>query len=152
MTVLGVRCSNKDFTYVVMSGSKVKPKIDTSDINTFPRNFSKPRALLWFVQEIEQLISRHNVNKIVIKGFEGRTRGKSYEERVEFESAVFIAAANNGINAVFKKVKSTIAKDLGLKGRAHYLQTTLNTSVIDGYATKTEKEKDAILSAWSELR
>ena len=152
MAVLGIRCSNKDFTYVIMSGSKTTPRIDTSETNTYPCNFAQPRSLLWFVQEIEQLLSRHNINKIVIKGFEGRARGKSYQERVEYESAIFIAAAKNGLNAVFRKVKSTIAKDLGLKGRAHYLQTSLDTSVIAGYAAKPEKEKDAILAAWSELR
>ena len=152
MKVLGVRCSNKDFTYVIMSGSKEQPKINSSDTNAYPRNYTKPRALLWFVQEIEQIISRHNVKKIVIKGFEGRTRGKSYGERVEYESAIFIAAAKNGLNAVFRKIRCTIAKDLGFKGRAHYLQTSLDTSVIAGYSQKKDKEKDAILAAWSELR
>ena len=152
MAVLGVRCSNKDYTYVIMSGSKNAPKIEESNKATYPISFTKPRSLLWFVQEIEQILSRHNISKIVIKGFEGRTRGKSYQERVEYESAVFIAAAKNGLNAVFRKLKSTIAKDLGLKGRAHYLQTSLDTSVIEGYSSKSEKEKDAIIAAWSELR
>ena len=152
MSVLGVRCSNKDFTYVIMSGSKENPKINTSETNTYPRNFSKPRVLLWFVQEIELYISRHDAKRIVLKGFEGRSRGKTYEQRVEYEAAVFIAAARKGVNAVYLKVKSTIAKDLGLKGRAHYLETSLDTSHIPGYATKTNKEKDAILAAWSELR
>jgi len=134
-----------------MSGSKSKPKIHISDKIAYPRSYAKPRSLWWFFQEIEQIITKHNIKKIIVKGFEGPTRGKTYEERVEYESAVFIAAAKNGISAVFRKVKSTIAKDLGLKGRAHYLQTKLNTSVITGYVEKPEKEKDAILAAWSEL-
>ena len=55
------------------------------------------------------------------------------------------------MSGIFRKVKSTIAKDLGLKGRGHYLQTELDTSVIPGFGSKSEKEKDAILAGWSEL-
>jgi len=55
------------------------------------------------------------------------------------------------MTGIFKKVKSTIAKDLGLKGRGHYLRTELDTSVIPGFAGKPDKEKEAILAAWSEL-
>jgi hypothetical protein len=135
-----------------MSGSRSQPKIEVSNTIAYPRNFAKPRSLLWFLQEIQDIAAKYDVKKIVVKGFEGRTRGKAYEERVEYESAVFIAAAKSGISGVFRKVKSTIAKDLGFKGRARYLQTSLNTSVIPTYARKSEKEKDAIVAAWSELR
>jgi hypothetical protein len=152
MNVLGIRCSNKDFTYVVMSGTRNNPVVHHSDSITFPRNYSKPRSLLWFLREIEHLISKHGVRMIVLKGFEGRTRGKTYEERVEHEAAVYMAAAMSGVNGIFKKVKSTIAKDLGFKGRGHYLQTSLDTSVIPNYADKSEKEQEAILAAWSELK
>ena len=151
MSVMGIRCSNRDFTWVILTGSKTQPHIQELNSLGFPKNYSKPRSLLWFVQEIEQLIQRHKVQKIVMKGFEGRTRGKTYEERVEYESAVYIAGAKNGLNSISKKVKSTIAKDLGLKGRGHYLQTALDTSVIADYDAKTEKEREAILSAWSWL-
>lgn len=151
MNVLGIRCSNRDFTYVVMSGTKSIPQIKSQKAIMLPKNYSKPRALHWFVQEIEHLIEKHKIDVIVIKGFEGRTRGKTYEERFELETAAFIAAGKNGINAVFKKVKSTIAKDLGLKGRGHYLKTHLDTSAIPDYSQKSDKEKEAILVGWSEL-
>jgi len=151
MSILGIRCSNKDCTYVVMSGTKNKPAVDHSGASKFPINYTKPESLLWFVQEIEQLISKHKVEKIVLKAFEGRTRGKTYEERVAYETAVYIAAAKNGLNSVFKKIKSTMAKDLGLKGRGHYLQTSLDVSIVPNYDDKSEKEQEAILAAWSEL-
>jgi hypothetical protein len=151
MNVLGIRCSNKDFTYAVMTGSKKAPSVQQCAPVAVPKNFSRPRALHWMVQEVEQLISRYDVQKVVMKGSEGRTRGRTYAERVELEAAVYIAGGKNGMSGIFKKVKSTIAKDLGLKGRAHYLDTSLDTSVITGFDSRSDKEKDAILAGWSEL-
>ena len=152
MNILGVRCSNKDFSYVVMSGSQKAPAIVASGSLAYPKNFARPRSLLWFTQEVEQLIKKHDVQSVVIKRFEGRSRGGSFEERVEYEAAVYLACARCGITAVCKKVKSTIAKDFGLKGRAHYLETGIDTSVIPAFSSYTDKEQEAILCAWSELR
>ena len=151
MSVLGIRCSNKDFTYAIMTGTKKNPSVLHIASVTVPKNFTRPRALPWMVQEIQDLIEKHAVANVVMKASEGRFRGKPYTERVELEAAVYIAAGMNGMNAVFKKVKSTIAKDLGLKGRGHYLQTTLDTSVIVDFDAYSEKEKEAILAGWSEL-
>jgi hypothetical protein len=151
MTVLGIRCSNKDFTYVVLEGSKDTPKLTCLESVQYPTNYSRSRCLFWLVQEVKALISRYGVERIVMKGFEGRTRDKTYEHRVESEAAVFIAAAEAGITGVFKKVKSTIAKDLGFKGRGHYLQSALDTSLIPEYEQSGDRAQDAILAAWSEL-
>lgn len=151
MSILGIRCSNKDFTYAVMTGSKKTPSTQQCATVAVPKNYSRPRSLHWMVQEVEQLIKKHGAQKIVMKSSESRTRGKPYTERVELEAAVYIAGAKNGINRIFKKANSTIAKNLGLKGRAHYLQTQLNTSVIPGFGSKSDKEKEAILAGWSEL-
>jgi len=117
----------------------------------FPKTFrSRARFPGWF-KKIEEIINKHNITKIVMRGFEGQVRTRTtYEERVELETAVYIAAAKCGINAVFKKVRSTIAKDLGLKGKAHYLQS-LDTSSILGYDERSDIKKEAILAAWSEL-
>lgn len=149
--ILGLRFSNKDFSYAVLSGLKDKPTVEHEGANKIPKNFSKPRALSWLVQEIEEIIKRHNITKIVMRGFEGQVRKRTtYEERVELETAVYIAASKLGINAVFKKVRSTIAKDLGLKGKAHYLET-VDTSSISGFDERSDIKKDAIFAAWSEL-
>jgi len=152
MCILGIRCSNNDFTYAVITGSQKSPNVKHCASVAVPKNFSRPRTLHWMVQEIEELIKKHNVRKVVMKGFEGRMRGKTYEERVELEAAIYIAGGKNGMNGIFKKVNSTIAKDLGLKGRARYLQTSLDTSVIAEFSNKSDKEQDAIRSAWSELQ
>jgi len=151
MNVLGIRCSNKDYTFAVLTGTKVKPKVIECETIAYPTGFPKPQNLKWLLQEIDGLVRKHNVKKIVMKRFESRFRDKRYEERIECESIVYLVAANCGIKAVFKKPKSTIAKDLGLKGRARYLSISLDTSLISGYTSYSEKAKESILAGWSEL-
>jgi hypothetical protein len=150
LTVLGVRCSNRDFAYAVLSGSKATPhQIEVRSL-TYPKGFGKPQSLHWLAQEVDALLNRHSVQKIVIKRFEGQTRGGPFEERVEHEAAVMLAGGARGMRAVFKKVRSTIAKDLGQKGRAKYL-TNLDTSWTPGFDGLSDKEKEAVHAAWSEL-
>jgi len=151
MNVLGIRCSNKNYTFAVLTGSKAKPNVLRSETVPYPAGFPKPQSLKWILQEICTLLEKHNVRKIAMKKFEGRFRGKPYEERIEYEAMIYIAAANCGVKAVCKKANSTIAKDLGLKGRGRYLSTSLDTSSISGYSGFSDNAKDAILAAWSEL-
>ena len=94
---------------------------------------------------------RYEVEKIVMNKSEAKIRGNIYEDRVEHEAMVYLAASNQGIKPVFKKVKSSIAKDLGLKGRARYLDTSLNTSSIIDFDNYSDKSQDAILAGWSKL-
>jgi hypothetical protein len=61
-----------------------------------------------------------------------------------------LAGGARGMRAVFKKVKSTIAKDLGQKGRSKYL-ANLDTSWAPTFDGFSDKEKEAIQAAWSEL-
>ena len=149
---LGLRFSNTDYTFAVMNGTKATPEIIEVSSIACPKGFQRTQTLSWLVQEIEAIMKKHPVQIVVIKRFEGRSKGNTFEERVENEASAYIASANNGIHAVYKKVSSTIAKDLGLKGRGKYIKTKLNTSVIDKYTSYSEKEKDAIHSAWSELK
>jgi hypothetical protein len=150
MTVLGVRCSNRDFTYAILDGTKQEPQQIEVATLSYPKGFAKPQSLHWLFQEAEGLLQRHQVDKIVLKRFEGQSRGTPFEERVEHEAAVILAAAKRGMRAVFKKVKSQIAKDLGQKGRARYL-AELDASKLPAYENLREKEKEAVQAAWSEL-
>lgn len=61
-----------------------------------------------------------------------------------------LAVADTGNSAVVKKVSSTIAKDLGQKGRARYL-AQLDMSWDGQFSDRNAKKKEAILVAWSEL-
>ncbi len=151
MNVLGIRCSSSDYTFAVLSGTKTSPQVVEVNSITFPTGFAKPQSLKWFYQEIDDLLARNSVQKIVIKKFEGRTRGNTYEARVEHEAMISLAGANHGVKPIFKKVKSTIAKDLGMKGRAHYL-STFDTSPVSDFREYSQKAQDALLAGWSELR
>lgn len=151
MSILGLRCSNTDYTYVVLTGSRTQPEIVAMDSIAFPQGFKTQQSLMWFLHEVETLFERFEIEMVVMKEFEGRKHDKSFVARVEHEAMVYIAATNHAITAVFKKRKSTIAKDLGLKGRPRYLSTKLDTSPIPDFENYPDKIQDAILAAWSEL-
>jgi hypothetical protein len=59
MNVLGVRCSNKDFSYAVMSGTRAAPEIIICASLDYPKNFARPKSLVWFAREINQLIEKY---------------------------------------------------------------------------------------------
>lgn len=152
MNVFGIRCSNKDFAYAVMSGSKALPSLVVSAIHSYPKGYSGPEILKWLLQEVESLNKQHGVSRWVIKGAEPMAaKGKPYAFRVECEAMTSLAAANCGSSSVLRKVKATIAKDLGLPGKAKSLTEKLDHSLVPGLSDMTEKEFEAVVVAWSEL-
>lgn len=154
MKCIGIRCSNTDFSYAILSGKKSGPKLETFDTIFFPKGYTRPQALKWFLLELEELSKKYGSLSVwAIKGTEAiATKGKEFVERVENEAMVFLHAGNTGSSRVIRKVKSTIAKDLGLTGKASALKTDLDTSIIPEFRDATEKAKEAILIAWSELK
>lgn len=150
MTILGVRCSNRDFAYAILDGRRDTPELVKVGTLSYPKGFVKPQSLHWLFQEADGLFRQNGIEKLVIKRFEGQSRGAPFEDRVEHEAAVILAAAQRGMKVVFKKVKSQIAKDLGQKGRARYL-AALDTSWLPCFGDLSEKEKEAVHAAWSEL-
>ena len=95
------------------------------------------------------MIRNHGINGIVIKGAEGlAARGRPFVERVEMEGVAQAAAAQEGIVIVPRKVKSTIAKDIGLKGKPKYLSTA-DMSAFPEFATYSSELQDAVLAAYS---
>jgi hypothetical protein len=91
MSFLGIRCSNNDFSYVVLSGTKEQPKIELKDSVVFPKGYSRSQSLKWFLQELEEIYKKDpNIRLIGIKGAEPMaSRGKSFVARVENEAMVF---------------------------------------------------------------
>lgn len=152
MRILGVRCSPKEFSYCVIEGSKASPLIVHTQEISFPLAYVKPLSLKWLMQEVDDLIKKHTINSLAIKASEGTaSRDKSFIERVEYETIFILTGALQGLKPIVKKVKATIAKDLGLKGKARYL-STIDTSSIPNYSTYSDKMKEAILVGWSELQ
>ncbi len=150
MKVLGVRCSTTNFSYAVLSGSGESP--DVLEVNTIsmPSNYSQPEKLKWQFDELQTLNRKHDISRWAIKGAEPMaTKGKPYADRVELEAMVSLSAAILGQDDVVRKVKRTIAKDLGLKGKATALVEDLDYSIIDGLDQTSDKEFEAIVVAWS---
>ena len=63
---------------------------------------------------------------------------------------MFYAGAALGIKPVLRRVKSQVAKSLGLKGRAKYLDS-FDTSVLADYERLPKNLQEAVLAAWSGL-
>jgi len=152
MTILGIRCSTNDYTYAVVSGTVDSPNLSEVATIHFPADYSQPEKLKWLLDELHALNKKHNITTWAIKGAEPMAaKGKSYTVRVEMEAMVSLSAAMTGSDVVVRKVKPTIAKDLGLKGRSKSLIEDLDYSKINGLKLKTDKEFEAIVVAWSSL-
>jgi hypothetical protein len=151
MTVIGVRCSHKSVAFAVVSGTLAEPTLQECRSLPFPKAISWPQTLSWVYAETDALFKSYRPSLSVIKRFEGRSKGNTYEQRVECEGVVTLAASANAVKTVLKRPKSSIAKCLGVKGRAKYLQT-LDTSSVSSFASQSEHEQDAILAAWSGLK
>ena len=153
MNCLGMRCSNNDYTFAIIGGKKKNPILIDKGTIDFPKGFSRAASLRWFFQEVEEIFKKHNINIVAIKGAEAMaTRNKTFVERVENEAIIFLVAENHGIKKVRRKLKSTIAKDLGLKGKAKYLSTHLDTTIFKNFDNETAKTQEAILVAWSSIK
>lgn len=150
MTVFGVRCSNSDYTYCLLEGTKTKPVLRDVKRTPYPDGYSECELLKWLHQEMADLFGKYACGAVGIKKAEGNVkRSNALEARLQAEAIVALAAAQAGCLSVKRKMGMTIAKDLGLKGKAKYLQTELDTSVINGFDGLADKAKDSVLAAWS---
>ena len=122
MKALGLRCSPSEFSFSIIEGIQKNYELVESGRIKYPKGYHHCDLLKWFYLEIERLISTYEINAIGVKGTEPMSmKGKSYGERMELEGMIFLQAAEKGIKYAKRKVNGTIAKDLGLKGRAKYL-------------------------------
>lgn len=149
MAILGVRCSNTDIAYCVLSGTKDAPLVDATRLIPYPKGFSEPETLKWLHQEIIQVLGQHPCDAVAIKKPEVTVkRSNALEARIECEGVVTLAAADAGCLSVGRFVSASIAKGLGEKGRAKYLKV-FDASAIREFDDYPLKVREAILVAWS---
>lgn len=152
MKTLGVRCSNTDCHLAILKGIQESPKIAETKKIRFPKGFAQAESLKWFNQELADYLNGKKLDSVAIRAPENNARrSKSLDARIQFEAIILLLSAQMGISSVNSKIKSTIAKDLGLKGKGKYLDTKLDTSAITDFDDYSAKEKEAILVAWSNL-
>ncbi len=150
MRILAVRCSNTDFAYAVIEGSKQSPIVIDSNLTGFPKGYDEPALFHWFHQEIMGLIGKHHPAGVAVKAAESMVkRSGSLETRIRVEGIALMSAAEAGCDTARRKIKSTIAKDLGMKGKGKYLETKLDTSPIADFDSYNAKKQEAILVGWS---
>jgi Holliday junction resolvasome RuvABC endonuclease subunit len=152
MKIVGIRCSNTDFSCAVLEGTQTAPQLLSCTSTSFPKGYEEHSLLHWFYQEISGVLSTSSPDGIAVKAAETMVkRSTSLELRIRIEGIALMAAAQAGCSVAPRKVKSTIAKDLGMKGKAKYLETQFDSSAIAGFDDYKEKEQEAILVAWSSL-
>lgn len=150
MRLLAVRCSNTDFAYAVIEGTKQSPTVVESDLTGYPKGSEEHVLFHWFHQEIMGLIGNHSPDGVAVKAAETMVkRTRSLEIRIRVEGIALMSAAEAGCDTAHRKVKSTIAKDLGMKGKGKYLETKLDTSPIADFDSYNTKQQEAILVGWS---
>ncbi len=149
MKVLAVRCSNTDFAYAIVDGTLRRPNLLECNLTTYPNGYEEHSLLLWFHQEITELFDTHNPDQLAVKAPETNViRSNALDLRIRIEGIALMSAAKVGCSQACRKVKSTMAKGLGIKGKARYL-ATFDTSAITDFNSFSTKEQEAILVGWS---
>ena len=152
MRVLGLRCSNTDFAFALVTGTQDSPCLEDSRLIAYPKGYTRPQRLKWFLQELQEITRSRDIDKWVLKGTEPMAqKNKSFVERVEYEGIATLVAADASIADVRRKVKATIAKDFGLPGKAKSLTGGLDYHLIPNLRQQPDKIQEAVLVAWSEL-
>ncbi len=149
MVSLGIRFSTRALAFAVLDGPKTSPGVIDCQKVQYPTHFAHVPLLDWVYMEIETICQKHNVSTVVIKKYEGQTKGNSYEERVHCEGVALLAAHRCSKIPGFVKAKSTLAKDV--KGKAKYLKTKLPTNLVPNFSKYSEMEQEAIICSWSTL-
>lgn len=151
MSIFGFRCSNTDFAYCVLSGTKNSPMVEAAELITYPKGFSEPEVLKWLHQEVFQIFGKHGCSSVAIKKPElSVKRSNSLDTRIECEGIITLASADAGCLSVKRIINASIAKGLGLKGKSRYLKT-LDTSPVRNFDSYPSKVQEAIVAAWSNM-
>lgn len=150
--IFGIRCSNTDFAFAILTGSRSRPELEECKQTPYPKGYSRPQSLKWFYQELQEVTRSRRIDRWAMKGAEPMAqRNSSFVHRVEYEGVAVLVASEAGIGDVPRKIKATIAKDLALPGKAKSLTTLLNTETIPAFREHSEKIQEAILVAWSSI-
>lgn len=151
--VLGIRCTPSEFSYVIIEGSFKSHSLKTSNRMKYPSGYSHCELLKWFYNEIGGSIAKFEITVIGVKGTEAmQMKGKAYGNRMEIEGMIFLQAALNGLSHSMRKVNSTIAKDLGQKGKGKYLADGVDYSSIANFDTMSKNLQEAVQVALSMLK
>src|SRR5437867_6822555 len=72
--VLGLRCSNSDYAYAILEGDAKRPRIIEDKLIAYPADYERTKLLRWFHQEMEGLLGKHPIRRLVIKGAEAMAK------------------------------------------------------------------------------
>ena len=153
MTSIGIRCTPTDFSFTIIEGSLKNYRLIAFNRLKYPQGYNRCELLKWLYLEMGEIIKKYSIYAIGVKGTEAMgMKGKSYGDRMELEGMIFLQASISGIKYAIRKVNSTIAKDIGLKGKAKYLSTEYDYSTITEYSGMSKNLQEATQVAISMLK
>jgi hypothetical protein len=121
--VLGLKCEDDLFVFVLLSGELTHPKINDCGRRAAPSDLSRPAQLSYLAKELVELLDRHEIDRAFYRADE-RQQNKS-TGRAELEGVLMQAAhAHSGLESV-KVVKRRINTHLGLQTAAKDVQDNL---------------------------
>lgn len=152
MAYLGLRFTNKAYTYVLLDGVFTAPQILSNESFQFPKNYSRPKVLVWLYKELASLVTTRNAEHILIKGMEplATKNGLAAIHRLENEAIIYLIAGQNGIDCIERVVDATVASRLRLTGTGKRLQSYKFCEEMFG-EEPDDKTKDALLAAWVKM-
>jgi hypothetical protein len=56
--ILGIRCSNADYSLALLKGKKGAPQVVDIKSASFPKGYTRANTLRWLYQEVEDYISK----------------------------------------------------------------------------------------------
>ena len=150
-TALGFRAERSAINWAVVEGSREEPVLVAADQAVAPATYSEGAALVWFRDQVRQLIQVYSPQVVAIRYPETVIRSSaqlSMHKRCRVEGVLVEVAHSSGIT-VLTGALATISKNLGTKAAKHYLETEELRGL--DWSGHSKNRKEAILVAASAL-
>ena len=148
--VIGLRSFPDGFTYVILDGTQVTPKIIEKDRLSIPKNQPWPAILSWTRKQIAEILEPYKLKSACIKIVEPMAQKKS-AERFQIEAVLQeYLYSKRSINCT-TRIKSQLKRDInGFTDSARYIERALTkTDILAELNTPVYQE--AAVAALSEL-
>lgn len=148
--VIGLRSFSDGFTYVILDGTQINPKIIEKDRLSIPKKQTWPAILAWSRKQFAEILEPYKLKSACIKIVEPMSRNKS-AERFQIEAVLQeYLYSKRSINCT-TKIKSQLKRDIdGFTDFARYIERALtNSDVLAELNTPVYLE--AAVAALSEL-
>jgi hypothetical protein len=149
MKSIGIRPHPEQYAYVILEGTQANPRLIDKGIAKCPKAVSDAEMLRWVRQDVQELLTRHNVAEAGIKTVEGNARSKN-TKRLHLEGVVVEGVASHACQPRTKLlVTKQIKAATGFNDLARYMATLLEKDSLQEVSSAAYE--DAALAALAGL-